>query len=370
MLTKSILTSAMIVFAIALVASCGYTPPPEPDYPDSSSDAAEPDLAPPTNGGRSRDTADSSSTRDAASRTRPSVPRLWHYQTVGVGGSRGSPACGTTNPKAWTPQRGWLAMEPSLRAVRQAFGSGFDLGIDLHHPYGVWDSHYAFGNPPRRTGMIFEQRLMLLERCPQAQLRSNLDPLHSLLDKYGFTFRMAYLGAPRCEPRPDWPGWKPEPRHCQENYYRAVLAGLERFDAVAYDALGHQNTADSPVWDTVIDYTSDNWLVGTESSPPRDQEYLIDDVDIVWVAERAMLYREQRPERYFTVEELQDRGLAVIVSVNHPPRDFKGDVDRWRYERVLHRLQDGRVDAVATNLAGLIDAGYAMGPIKAAAMRN
>jgi len=347
-----------------LAASCSVASP-EPERRPSSGDASDARDSEATRGREARRA--SVSTGEAASTDRPDVPKLWHFVGVGVGGARGSEDCGTTAPAAWNPQEGWLAMEPSLRQVRQTFGTGAEIGINIHHPYGVYKDYYAFENPARWNGMIFEQRLVTLERCPHAYKRTNMTPLYGLFAKYDFDFTMAYLGAPRCGEKPEWPQWKPEPSHCEPSVYRAALAGLEGFDCITYDALGHQNEADSPVWDTVIRYTNDNWLLGTESLPPRHMDYVLDYADIVYVSERALLHREKHPDLYPSIEELQERGVAVIVFATHPPRSFKGDQWKWAYDRLLYRLREGRADGVGAHLTHLMKLGYDMRPVADAA---
>jgi len=285
----------------------------------------------------------------------PKIPRLIAFVGVGVGGAQGAPECGTTAPAAWTPDEGWLAMEPSIARVREIAGDR-EFGISLHHPWGVWPGHYRFGPAEnvKENGMVFEQRLLALEHCTHPTLRTDLEPLDELLTTYGIEWRQAYLGAPRCGEKPDWPEWVPVPAHCERPFYEAALFGLEAagFDAITFDALANQNTPDSPVWDTVAPWVAERFLLGQESLPPRELGYVFDHgARVVWVQARALQRRDGDPT-YFQIEELRERGIAVICAVNQPPSDWRGDsVPAWQHETALRLLEEGRVTSVATNLA-------------------
>jgi len=301
--------------------------------------------------------------------TRPELPRVyWSVALASPGANNAVPGCGGTPPGAWTPAKGWEAFDHRAALVASELG---DIGINLHNPGGVWHEHaYAFGAESRLTTMMFEQWL-LMRTCPHESRRS-LDGLVDVLDRYGFSWRAAYLGAPRCDPEPwlavedPWPDWIPVSAHCELPFFRAALAPLFNagIDLLVFDAFHRQNSEDSPVWDTVVPYARDRWVLGTESLPPRSHEYVLDHVQVVRVQERALQRREADPGTYFTVAELQSRGIAVQVSVIQPPSDFHGDKWQWQYEHALSRLEEGEVDSVGAEWWVLIDRGFDMGPVR------
>ncbi len=299
------------------------------------------------------------------------LPRLWWFQTVGHSGPN-NPELGRVSSRICTPEDGWWAYEPRVAALRDALGEDANVGWFGHNPFGTWFCCRQLMTETSFSSMLFEQWALAREHFPQL---ADAAALCALLDRYGFVDRLAYIGAPRSEEVDDEP-YAPEPTHNDVAAFSEYYGFLDQctFRIVVHDAL----TAVAESGESPSLLVNEPWLIergvipGTEAIPARDQDWRLTEGVIMSCAERRLHFTESKTEPFvrgngkphpgfFSIDELVDAGMPIIVDVTHPwdGLDLDGDeLQQWRWDQAMRLAADPRIDMIAVPLHQLDAAGF------------
>jgi hypothetical protein len=276
--------------------------------------------------------------------------RLLHYQLVAFSSDRHR---GNVSPRVCSPLAGWsVHIAGVLQPLVQRLGPGaFDWWG--HRTGGAWIEARIPLEAEMSTATEFEA--LDVARHEFRQL-VNFAPLAEFarangIDLYG------YLGFPRCDDDPRFQ-FTPVPEHCDP---AQMLRWYGEFLQFGFKGVGHDWSQHLPPGSGALRVNfpflqSHGIEPFIEAIPERKDSHLLG--WSVVVTENRLLYTENNPEKFFTADEIRQAGGRVIIIVDNAPKNFAGDVWRWRFDRSAARLREG--ETVAVSLAGLARAGHSI----------